>query len=83
MNIEALAKKLRMVLYRNDDCETITTEFERVLKLYNCEYEAKIIEDDKIIIIDLSPYIQYIKIKRSPKRIYEIWLEDGSIIIRR
>ncbi|HUU88364.1 MAG TPA: hypothetical protein VMX17_11525 [Candidatus Glassbacteria bacterium] len=83
MNVKDLAKKLRMILYQNDDCETLTTEFERVLKLCDCEYEAKIIEDDKTIIIDLSPYIQYIKIKRSPKRIYEIRLEDESIIMRR
>jgi len=74
-----LAKQLRLILYRNSDSNTLTTEFERVLKACDCKYVFNIFESDRVTIADVSPYIQFVRIKQCPKRIYEVIPEDSPL----
>ena len=73
MELVKLDQELRAILYQNSDCNVILTEFERVLKLYNIEYEVDIIDCGKAIIIDIQSFSQYIKIKnQAPSKIFQI-----------
>ena len=72
-----LPHRLRMILFKNIPCDKLTCEFERVLKIYGCKGDVNIIEDNKAIIVDISPYIQFIKKKGPSNKIYEM-IPDGS-----
>jgi hypothetical protein len=74
-----VAKKLRMILYEKVDPNELSYKFERVLDLCGCEdYNIEIMEDLKVIIVDVPRCIQYIKVKRTGK-IYEVIPIDSPI----
>ena len=77
MDIKKLACDLRMVLFSKYNYDELMMDFERVLKMYECEYEVNIIEDNKSIIVDIFPCIQFIKRKGKVCKIYEL-IPDGS-----
>lgn len=77
MDMKNLACDLRSVLFSKYNCDELTIDFERVLKIYECEYEVNIIEDNKSIIVDIFPCIQFIKRKGKVCKIYEL-IPDGS-----
>ncbi len=79
MKIKEMAQKLRLILYKNYDCETLRSEFERVMTSYNCEYELNIIENDKAIIVDVTPYIQFTRKKGNSYKIYESIADSSSL----
>ena len=67
-----VAKKLRMELYGTVDPDELSYKFERVLDLCGCEdYDIHIVDEKDVIIVDVPPCIQYIKVKRT-SRIYEV-----------
>jgi len=76
MEIKQLAKQLRSILFNDCDCDALTSEFERVLELCDCEYEVTVMENDRVIIVDVSPCILFIRKKKS-RRIYEV-VPEGS-----
>jgi len=72
MDIKNLAYNLRMVLFNKHNCDELMMDFKRVLKMYECDYEVNIIEDNKSIIVDIVPCIQFIKRKGKVCKIYEL-----------
>lgn len=80
MNKKDLPKHLRMLLYGKVDSDELTQEFERVLELCGCEdYDVNIVENETVIIVDVSPCIQYIKTKGANGRIYEMIPLDSPL----
>ena len=79
MDIKDLAYNLRMVLFNKHNYDELTMNFERVLKMYECDYEVNIIEDHKSIIIDIFPYIQFIKRKGKVCKVYELIPVDSPL----
>ncbi len=79
MEIKELANKLRMILFRNCDCSTLTIEFERVLELCGCKYEVSVIEDDNAIIIEVPNCIQFTRKKGNSYKIYESIADSSSL----
>lgn len=67
-----LSKKLREILYKNDDPQTLTTEFERVLSLHECDYDITCMESNRAVIVDISPCIQFCREKGPNKKVYEV-----------
>jgi hypothetical protein len=80
MHKKDLPKHLRMLLYGKVDSDELTQKFERVLDLCGCEcYDVTVMEDDKVIIVDISPCIQYIKKKGPGNKIYEVIPLDSPL----
>lgn len=72
MDIKNLAYNLRSVLFSKYNHDELMVNFERVLKMYECDYEVNVIEDNKSVIIDIAPYIQFIKRKGKSCKVYEL-----------
>ena len=73
MDLQELSKYLRLILYKNMDCETLTTEFERVLKEHEYEVTINIFDERDAVVIDIDPLIQLIRLKKKdPVRVYEV-----------
>lgn len=73
MKQKNLPKKMRMLLYgcKNSDCDELTDECRRLLEECECDIEIHIYERDSLVIIDMSPCVQYIVKNGKSRRIYE------------
>ena len=80
MDIKNLSCELRSILFNEYDCNELTMNFERVLNMYECDYEVAIIEDKKTIIVDIMPYIQFIKRKNKTCKVYELIPVDSPLM---
>ena len=81
MKLNETAKKLRMLLYGKQDCEGLCKDFEKTLRLCGCdEFQITTYEDEKVLIVDAYPCIQYIKKKGPTPRIYEVIPEDSPLL---
>lgn len=80
MDLNQLEKEIRMILYREGDPDVLLDQIGRVLRLCDCELELNVMEDDKVIIVDASPCVQFIRVKgTSLKRIYQVIPEDSPL----
>jgi len=78
MDLSKLSKKLRLILYQYNDCQTLSTEFERVLSEYGLQGIVNIFDEKKGIVVDVESIIQLTKKKKiNPIRVYEV-IPSGS-----
>jgi hypothetical protein len=79
MTQENLPKKMRMLLYgcKNSDCDELTDDCRRLLEECECDVEINIFERGNLVIIDMSPCVQYIIKNGKSRRIYE-HIPEGS-----
>lgn len=73
MDLSKLSKKLRLLLYQYNDCQTLLTEFQRVLSEYGFRVIVNISDEKKGIVVDVESIIQLMKKKKTnPIRVYEV-----------
>lgn len=70
MDVKYISKQIRLLLYRNNNCELLTTEIRHLLDLHNYNHDFNVYDHKNVIMVEIPSVLQYTRYKKTTK-IYE------------